>query len=92
MIFFVLSGGTRYEWNRYSTNRSYKNQMQMNMKPPGTTINTLTFFDTKKYNDNIAFEITPTFIYSNTGSMYLKYERGFISPSPAQFVSKDNKG
>ncbi|MCR6576298.1 TonB-dependent receptor [Campylobacter insulaenigrae] len=90
--FFVLSGGTRYEWNRYSTNRSYKNQMQMNMNPPGTTINTLTFFDTKKYNDNIAFEITPTFIYSNTGSMYLKYERGFISPSPAQFVSKDNKG
>ncbi len=90
--FFVLSGGARYEWNRYSTDRSYKNQMQMNI-PPGkpTNKNELIFFDTKKYNDNIAFELTPTFIYSNTGLVYLKYERGFISPSPEQLVNKDNK-
>lgn len=33
-----------------------------------------------------AFEITPRFSYSNDGSVYLKGEVGYISPSPYQMV------
>lgn len=88
---FVLSSGIRYEWNQYTTHRSYKNRMQINTSNRPIIIDELSLFDTKKHSDNIAFELTPTFVYSDTGLAYFKYERGFISPSPAQFVNKDNK-
>lgn len=48
-------------------------------------------FSTDDTSHNFAFEITPNFKYSDTGKLYIKYERGFVSPSPAQFVNKDKK-
>ncbi|SQE25097.1 TonB-dependent heme receptor [Campylobacter jejuni subsp. doylei] len=84
--FFTLSGGARYEFSTYNTHRSYRNKMSMNGIPPSDTT---TLFDTNKNTNNFAFEITPNFKYSDTGNLYLKYERGFVSPTPAQFVNKD---
>ncbi|EGK8165076.1 TonB-dependent receptor [Campylobacter coli] len=88
---FSISGGTRYEFSTYNTNRSYRNEMSMNGRPPSPTIiDTTTLFNTDKNTHNFAFEITPNFKYSDTGNVYIKYERGFISPTPAQFVNRNN--
>ncbi len=88
--FFTLSGGARYEFSSYNTDRSYRNEISMNGRLPSPTIiDSTTLFDTNKNANNFAFEITPNFKYSDTGKLYIKYERGFVSPSPAQFVNKD---
>ncbi len=34
--FFTLSGGARYEFSTYNTNRSYRNEMSMNGRPPSS--------------------------------------------------------
>lgn len=91
--FFTLSGGARYEFSTYNTNRSYRNEMSMNGRPPSSNpmiTDSTTLFDTDKNTNNFAFEITPNFKYSDTGDLYLKYERGFVSPTPAQFVNRNN--
>ncbi len=90
---FSISGGARYEFSSYNTNRSYRNEMSMNGRPPTSNpiiINSTTLFNTDKNTHNFAFEITPNFKYSDTGNVYIKYERGFISPTPAQFVNRSN--
>ncbi|EHD2890212.1 TonB-dependent receptor [Campylobacter jejuni] len=92
--FFTLSGGARYEFSSYDTDRSYRNEMSMNIpRPPSSNIiDSTTLFDTDKNTNNFAFEITPNFKYSDTGNLYLKYERGFVSPTPAQFVNRNKTG
>ncbi|MBW1466433.1 ligand-gated channel, partial [Campylobacter jejuni] len=82
---FSISGGARYEYSLYDTNRNYNSNMIMMRKPN----NTKEFFNTDDTSHNFAFEITPNFKYSDTGKLYIKYERGFVSPTPAQFVNKD---
>ncbi|WP_408608965.1 TonB-dependent receptor [Campylobacter aviculae] len=84
---FSISSGARYEYSLYKTDRNYISKMIISQAPKNNT----EAFSTDNKGDNIAFEITPNFKYSNTGNVYLKYERGFISPSPAQFVNKDQK-
>lgn len=88
--FFSLSGGTRYEFSLYDTNRNYNSNMITNGGHPPTNKNTSEFFNTDDTSHNLAFELTPNFTYSNTGKIYAKYERGFISPSPSQLVNKAN--
>lgn len=82
---FSISGGARYEYSLYDTNRNYTSDMIMFGKPNIKT----ELFSTDDTSHNFAFEITPNFKYSDTGKLYIKYERGFVSPSPAQFVNKD---
>lgn len=83
---FSISGGARYEYSLYDTHRSYTSKMIMG----GTQRPSIPeLFDTDSTSNNFAFEITPNFKYSDTGNVYIKYERGFISPTPAQFVNKD---
>lgn len=82
---FSISGGARYEYSLYDTNRNYTSNMIMFGKPNIKT----ELFSTDDTSHNFAFEITPNFKYSDTGKLYIKYERGFVSPSPAQFVNKD---
>lgn len=90
--YFFLNIGLRYEYSKYSGYRTYQNQMSMNIPPQKPPKNEFAKFNiTDKYENNIAFEISPNFIYSDSGNFYLKYERGFIAPSPAQFISKDSK-
>ncbi|MBF7042077.1 TonB-dependent receptor [Campylobacter volucris] len=90
--YFFLNSGLRYEYSKYSGDRTYLNQMSMNIPPQRPPKNELTNFSIdKKHKNNIAFEISPNFMYSDSGNLYLKYERGFIAPSPTQFISKDAK-
>lgn len=84
---FSISGGARYEYSLYDTNRNYTSNMIMMSRPTNKT----ELFSTDDTSKNLAFEITPNFKYSDTGKLYVKYERGFVSPSPAQFVNKDQK-
>ncbi|ECP7643085.1 TonB-dependent receptor [Campylobacter jejuni] len=83
---FSISGGARYEYSLYGTNRNYTSNMIISNIPKPSTPE---LFSTDDTSHNFAFEITPNFKYSDTGKLYIKYERGFVSPSPAQFVNKD---
>ncbi|EAJ9618364.1 TonB-dependent receptor, partial [Campylobacter jejuni] len=83
---FSISGGARYEYSLYNTNRNYTSNMIISSVPRPSTPE---LFSTDDTSHNFAFEITPNFKYSDTGKLYIKYERGFVSPSPAQFVNKD---
>ncbi|EOJ2287664.1 TPA: TonB-dependent receptor [Campylobacter jejuni] len=85
---FSISGGARYEYSLYDTNRNYTSNMIISSVPRPSTPE---LFSTDDTSHNFAFEITPNFKYSDTGKLYIKYERGFFSPSPAQFVNKDQK-
>ncbi|HEG4691881.1 TPA: TonB-dependent receptor [Campylobacter jejuni] len=85
---FSISGGARYEYSLYDTNRNYTSNMVISNIPKPSTPE---LFSTDDTSHNFAFEITPNFKYSDTGKLYIKYERGFVSPSPAQFVNKDQK-
>ncbi|HFP7660267.1 TPA: TonB-dependent receptor [Campylobacter jejuni] len=85
---FSISGGARYEYSLYDTNRNYTSNMIISNIPKPSTPE---LFSTDDTSHNFAFEITPNFKYSDTGKLYIKYERGFVSPSPAQFVNKDQK-
>ena len=40
--------------------------------------------------DDYALELTPTFLYSDTGKAYVKFERGFILPTPYDFRERKN--
>ncbi|EDA5040023.1 TonB-dependent receptor [Campylobacter jejuni] len=81
---FSISGGARYEYSLYDTNRNYTSNIILGKSNIKTEL-----FSTDDTSHNFAFEITPNFKYSDTGKLYIKYERGFVSPSPAQFVNKD---
>ncbi|EOG4054191.1 TonB-dependent receptor [Campylobacter jejuni] len=83
---FSISGGARYEYSLYDTNRNYTSNIVISNIPKPSTPE---LFSTDDTSHNFAFEITPNFKYSDTGKLYIKYERGFVSPSPAQFVNKD---
>ncbi|HEB8261628.1 TPA: TonB-dependent receptor [Campylobacter jejuni] len=85
---FSISGGARYEYSFYDTNRNYTSNMIISSVPKPSPPE---LFSTDDTSHNFAFEITPNFKYSDTGKLYIKYERGFVSPSPAQFVNKDQK-
>ncbi|AWI33610.1 TonB-dependent receptor [Helicobacter apodemus] len=88
---FSLRGGVRYEYATYRGDRTYRSEMAMNVPPNSSPTDTTTNFSMDKKNThNFAFELTPKFQYSNTGSIYFKYERGFVSPTPAQFINRNN--
>ena len=72
---FSLSLGARYEHANYT-------HKALSGRQSGFKIDTNT--------DNFAFELTPNARYSDTGKLYVKYERGFISPTPYQFRSRQN--
>lgn len=71
---FVLSGGARYEYADYDHHSTGKGYDFSG--------------DTSK--DDYALELTPTFLYSDTGKAYVKFEKGFILPTPHEFRQKKN--
>lgn len=88
---FSLTGGYRFERAIYDINRYSK--LTMPPRPPMTRLmNIIDSIDTDKNMNNHAFEITPSFKYSDTGNVYFKFERGYISPSPTQLTDKVSVG
>ncbi len=93
-----LTTGLRYEYSRYDGNRLTNtkpnitiirdNQQQIPMSievAPKTS-------EVDEETNNFAGEIGLTYKYSDTGSVYSRYERGFISPLPTQLTNKINNG
>ncbi|XMD71232.1 TonB-dependent receptor [Campylobacter lari] len=88
---FALLSGFRYEWSGYKTNRSFRNQMDVNFPSANFPKDELLEFSSQSNSSNFALELTPSIKYSDTGIIYFKYEKGFISPNPSQLVNKEQK-
>ncbi|EAK3365224.1 TonB-dependent receptor [Campylobacter lari] len=88
---FTLLSGFRYEWSGYKTNRSFRNQMDVNFPSANFPKDELLEFSSQSNSSNFALELTPSIKYSDTGIIYFKYEKGFISPNPSQLVNKEQK-
>ena len=59
-----------------------------NSKYNGTRKNNTDVVDIKRSKDNWAGSLAVNYLYSDTGNIYLKYERAFTSPAPGQLVDK----
>ena len=87
---FSLTGGGRYEFSRYFIDVQNAHNILVNMRPvtpPYTTKGSLT--------DNLhtfALELTPSFQFSPTGTLYAKYERGYLSPAPNNLLKREGTG
>lgn len=68
--------GLRFEHSKYNGKRKYKN-LEYPLKD--CTMN------------NVAANLAVNYLYSDTGNIYVKYERGFTSPAPAQLMDKIRK-
>ncbi|MGL5981845.1 MAG: TonB-dependent receptor [Cetobacterium sp.] len=82
---FEFTQGIRYEMANYNTDRLYqKNSISTGVITADTVIERET---TMK---NVAYEVVGNYLYSETGNIYLKGEKGFTSPTPSQLVDKLN--
>ncbi|WP_349304341.1 TonB-dependent receptor [Campylobacter sp. RM16189] len=81
---FSLSAGARFERADYDVIRD----VSVAMSRGGRTINTKDYLKVGDDKNNYAYEITPNFKYSDSGSIYFKFERGYISPGPNQLIDK----
>lgn len=88
---FELSGGARYENSLYRLNHD-KDTQASGLFAKNITNGPSPHFAINTSRDNYALEITPNFKYSDTGNVYVKYERGFITPSPNQLMNSDKNG
>lgn len=92
-----LTTGLRYEYSKYDGNRltntkpdvtiirgDQQTPMSIKVAPKTSEVDEET--------NNFAGEIGLTYKYSDTGSVYSRYERGFISPLPTQLTNKINNG
>lgn len=92
-----LTTGLRYEYSKYDGNRLTNTKpdvtmimgnqeipMPMSVAPKTSEVDEET--------NNFAGEIGLTYKYSDTGSVYSRYERGFISPLPTQLTNKTSSG
>ena len=68
-----IIGGFREEWAKYTIDRT-----------DGT------YALNKDDNDsNSAWELALNYLYRDTGNVYVRYEHGFLSPTPTQLTNKD---
>ncbi|NDJ27250.1 TonB-dependent receptor [Campylobacter sp. MIT 12-8780] len=95
---FSLTGGGRYEFAHYDIDANYHNDMLLSMTmptPPGTPMNqNIAYSVNGSLTDNLhnfAFELTPSYKYSDTGTIYAKYERGYFSPSPNSMLKRSGR-
>lgn len=78
---FVL--GARYEHSRFGGKRDSETEIISMSK-----IHQYRSFDDEERSDNYAFEIGTNYRYSDSGTLYTRYERGFTSPLPGQITDK----
>lgn len=95
-----LITGLRYEYSKYNGNRLTNTKPNINVesKPGSGIYNPMSIPVPSKTSevdrtiDNFAGEIGLNYKYSDTGNIYSRYERGFISPLPTQLTNKINNG
>lgn len=92
-----LTTGLRYEYSKYDGNRLTNTKPDVTMimgnqeRPMPMSVNPKTS-EVDEETNNFAGEIGLTYKYSDTGSVYSRYERGFISPLPTQLTNKTKEG
>lgn len=74
---FEFNQGIRYEKSNYDISRT--SATTMNGSPMGAPKS----IDKNKDMDNFAFELSGSYLYSDTGKVYTRLEQGFTSPPPA---------
>ncbi len=72
---FEFIQGLRFEKAKYKGSRA--NLAKSNEK-----------YKVKEDKKNLAGTLAVNYLYSDTGNVYLKYERGFTSPNPARLMDK----
>ena len=95
-----LITGLRYEYSKYNGNRLTNTKPNINVesKPGSGIYNPMSIPVPSKTSevdrtiDNFDGEIGLNYKYSDTGNIYSRYERGFISPLPTQLTNKINNG
>ena len=85
-----LTTGLRYEYSKYDGNRLTSINPKVSVMPKPISVSKTAEVDEE--TNNFAGEIGLTYKYSDTGSMYSRYERGFISPLPTQLTNKISNG
>ena len=86
-----LTTGLRYEYSKYDGNRLTNTNPDIKISNPIPMAVSKTS-EVDEETNNFAGEIGLTYKYSDTGSVYSRYERGFISPLPTQLTNKINNG
>lgn len=92
---FSLTGGARYEWAYYDIDVTYNSRINMTTQNNGNGAMVIPTNAKGALQDslhNYALELTPSFAYSDTGAVYLKYEKGFFSPSPNSMLKREGRG
>ena len=85
-----LTTGLRYEYSKYDGNRLTNTKPEVSIMPKPISVSKTSEVDEE--TNNFAGEIGLTYKYSDTGSVYSRYERGFISPLPTQLTNKTKEG
>ncbi len=81
-----LTGGVRYEYAYYDID--VRNRQTITMMPMPNPIQINGSGYVKDSLHNYALEITPNFKYSDNGNIFVKYEKGFFSPSPNSMLTR----
>lgn len=77
--------GARYEHSRFGGKRDSETEVISMNK-----IHEYKSIEDEEKSDNYAFEIGTNYRYSESGTFYTRYERGFTSPLPGQITDKVN--
>ena len=76
---FEFAQGIRYEKANYDVKRSTSKKSE---KPFSNSMN----------DDNLAYELSANWLYSDTGKTYVRYEKGFTSAPPSLLTNKHPNG
>ncbi|WP_300343144.1 TonB-dependent receptor [Fusobacterium sp.] len=85
---FEFAQGIRYEKANYKTERLNKKTVtppEISRKPSKTTYESKSF---STDDNNLAYELSANWLYSDTGKTYVRYERGFTSAPPSLLTNK----
>lgn len=81
-----LTGGIRYEYTSLNSDINENHTFWYNNATTRSDgINTAASNSLKDTLQNVALELTPSFRYSKSGTIFAKYERGFSTP-PANYL------
>lgn len=80
-----LISGVRYEHSRFGGQRDSETEIKST-----STIHEYKSIEDTKRSDNYAFEVGTNYRYSDSGTIFTRYERGFTSPLPGQITDKVN--